>query len=164
MIYIFQDPERSSASTSDAPLCCFCFKGRSTLQRSTSHIYIYAMLKQSCLSIMIHLLVANQCYRQSYTRRQQKKQCIPWVILVFQKWQVLIPAMPLHNHDIVSGYLGEFPCITICEILRRHLCKLTYIISQHRWVLINNNFCMSFQNCDNDLFATKFAISTIAMM
>ncbi len=37
----------------------------------------------------------------------------------------LIPAKPLHNHDIV--HFNHFPCTGICDKLSKHLSMLIYI-------------------------------------
>ncbi len=39
----------------------------------------------------------------------------------------VIPANPLHNHDIVSVHFNHFYCMGICNKLNRHLSMLTYI-------------------------------------
>ncbi len=40
---------------------------------------------------------------------------------------LIIPAKPLHNHDIVSVHFNHFHCMGICDKLSRHLYMLTYI-------------------------------------
>ncbi len=39
----------------------------------------------------------------------------------------LIPAKPLHNHDIVSVHFNHFYYMGMCDKLSRHLAMLTYI-------------------------------------
>ncbi len=40
---------------------------------------------------------------------------------------ILIPAKPLHNSDIASEHLNNFPRMKICDTIRMHLCMPTYI-------------------------------------
>ncbi len=39
----------------------------------------------------------------------------------------IIPAKPMHNHDIVSVHFNHFHCMRICDKLSKHLSMLTYI-------------------------------------
>ncbi len=39
----------------------------------------------------------------------------------------IIPAKPLHSHDIVSVHFNHFLCMRICDTAWRHISMLTYI-------------------------------------
>ncbi len=55
------------------------------------------------------------------------------LLVCMSRWLLLtsttpvIPAKPLHNHDIVSEHLSHFPCMGICDKLSRHLYMITDI-------------------------------------
>ncbi len=40
---------------------------------------------------------------------------------------IIIPAKPLHNHDIVSVHFNHFYCTEVCDKLRGDLAMFTYI-------------------------------------
>ncbi len=65
------------------------------------------------------------------------------LITILTNTITIMPAWPLHKHDIISVDFNHFPWIRICDILGRHLSMLTYIHYHcgwvHRHILINTH-------------------------
>ncbi len=89
--------------------------------------------KDYSLPGMMYAILILICYAwpQILTQSHSTQGSLHWEFMLCQNTYmfttILIPAKPLHNHDIVLVHFNHFHYIGICDKLRRHLSLLTYL-------------------------------------